>query len=833
MSDPMNLLDVKTIIFSYAISNGICAVVIGSLWFQGRRRFAGLGLWLADFVMQFVALLLVALRGMVPDFVSATVSNAMIIGGTILLYMGLEQFVGKPSKQIYNVILLTVFIFVHAYFVLVVPNLEVRTIILSLGLLVICSQCAWLLLRRVDVEMRSITRILGVVFLAYCLVSVIRIFVDLIVPLDNDFFHSNLFDTLLVMTYQMLFVILALGLFLMVNRRLLVDLEHDIAQRKRVEEELRLSEEKFFRAFQSSPDAILLTRLSDGKLVEVNEGFSHLAGYSREEALANPTISLGIWSNPQDREKCVAALKENHRVRDQEYEFRTKSGKILYGLYSGEIVYLGDEAHILSVVRDITEHKQAEQALRESREDFQRYFNMSTVGMCVTSPEKGWIEVNDRLCQMLGYSKEELEKLTWSELTHPDDLDADLTLFNQVLSGERDSYQLEKRFIRKDGATVYTTLFVTCHRNPDGAVRYILGALVDITERKQVEEIIQLRLRLNDFAATHSLDELMQKALDEIGLITSSPIGFYHFVESDQKTLSLQAWSTRTLEEFCHAEGKGMHYDIDQAGVWVDCVHQRGPVIHNNYAALPHRKGMPEGHAEVIRELVVPTMRGGRVVSILGVGNKPSDYDEKDVELVAYIADIVWVLVERKRSEEEIQLLQAELREQAIRDHLTGLYNRRYLNETLGRELARASREGYPISFVMIDIDRFKDVNDMLGHSAGDAVLQGFATQLMSQTRVSDIVCRYGGEEFLAVLPNITSETAFQIAERWRKSFRIPEALVENRKIMATISCGISSFPMNGNTDAELITNADKALYHAKATGRNRVVIWQNGRNGN
>ena len=186
----------------------------------------------------------------------------------------------------------------------------------------------------------------------------------------------------------------------------------------------------------------------------------------------------------------------------------------------------------------------------------------------------------------------------------------------------------------------------------------------DITARKRVEEIIQLRLRLFEFAATYSLAALMQKALDEIGRITGSPIGFYHFVEADQKTLSLQAWSTRTVQEFCQAEGRGSHYNLDEAGVWVDCVYQRKPVIHNNYASLPHRKGMPAGHAEVIRELVVPIMREGRVVAILGIGNKSSDYDEKDVEFVLYIADVVWEIVERKRAEEALQQANTQLHDQ-------------------------------------------------------------------------------------------------------------------------------------------------------------------------
>jgi diguanylate cyclase (GGDEF)-like protein/PAS domain S-box-containing protein len=170
---------------------------------------------------------------------------------------------------------------------------------------------------------------------------------------------------------------------------------------------------------------------------------------------------------------------------------------------------------------------------------------------------------------------------------------------------------------------------------------------------------------------------------------------------------------------------------------------------------------------------------------------------------------------------------QMELQEQAIRDSLTGLYNRRYLNEMLERELARAERDEYPVSFVMIDIDHFKEINDSFGHSPGDAVLQRFGAQLMNQTRIGDIICRYGGEEFLVVLPNVTTEIVYQIAERWRRSFQEIQMTQEGKEIRSTISCGISEFPRDGKTGEELIASADKALYRAKATGRNRVVIWQ------
>ncbi|MBA4358818.1 MAG: hypothetical protein C0405_13955, partial [Desulfovibrio sp.] len=143
--------------------------------------------------------------------------------------------------------------------------------------------------------------------------------------------------------------------------------------------------------------------------------------------------------------------------------------------------------------------------------------------------------------------------------------------------------------------------------------------------------------------------------LDEVGRLTDSPVGFLHFVDPDQETLTLQAWSTRTINEFCRTKGQGMHYSIAQAGVWVDCVHQRRPVIHNDYASLPHKKGMPPGHAQLIRELVVPTFRGEKIVAVLGVGNKPQPYTEEDVDLVSFLADVAWEIVQRKQAEEAVR----------------------------------------------------------------------------------------------------------------------------------------------------------------------------------
>ena len=177
---------------------------------------------------------------------------------------------------------------------------------------------------------------------------------------------------------------------------------------------------------------------------------------------------------------------------------------------------------------------------------------------------------------------------------------------------------------------------------------------IDITETRRLNNTYLARIELLKFADNNSLDLLLEETLNKAEELTGSLIGFYHFLEEDQTTLWLQNWSRRTKNEFCKAEGKGSHYDIALAGVWVDCVHQRKPVIHNDYESLEHKKGLPPGHAHVTREMVVPVIRSGKIMAILGVGNKPTNYTDKDVEIVALLADLAWDITVRKRAEEKL-----------------------------------------------------------------------------------------------------------------------------------------------------------------------------------
>jgi diguanylate cyclase (GGDEF)-like protein/PAS domain S-box-containing protein len=189
--------------------------------------------------------------------------------------------------------------------------------------------------------------------------------------------------------------------------------------------------------------------------------------------------------------------------------------------------------------------------------------------------------------------------------------------------------------------------------------------------------------------------------------------------------------------------------------------------------------------------------------------------------LISLLMDVT----ERTRAEREVQALQKMLRDQSTHDALTGLYNRRYLEETLGRELLSAKRHEHPVSVIMGDLDHFKLVNDRYGHLAGDEVLRVFGDLMKRHARGSDVYCRYGGEEFLLVLPQMETAIAVERAEQLRCAMAAAPVPYGASLIAVTVSFGVATFPRDGRTGDELIAAADSALYAAKEAGRNRVNV--------
>jgi PAS domain S-box-containing protein len=268
----------------------------------------------------------------------------------------------------------------------------------------------------------------------------------------------------------------------------------DITERKQMEEALRESERRYRGLFESANLGIFQSTL-DGKVIEVNPGFARLFGYeSPEDVVYNvEDVATGLFADPQRRAEIIRLKAENPSLTTFENLYRRKDGSTFLGNLNLQPIMDAD-GHTLyfeGFIEDISERKGAEETLKKSEARFRSYFELPIVGIAITSADKSWIEINDCLCDMMGYTREELLPKNWIALTYPEDLNADLDQFNRVLAGEIDGYSLDKRFIRKDGEIIWTSMSVRCVRLPDGSVDYFVDVVLDISERKQVEDVLR------------------------------------------------------------------------------------------------------------------------------------------------------------------------------------------------------------------------------------------------------------------------------------------------------------------------------------------------------
>ena len=290
-------------------------------------------------------------------------------------------------------------------------------------------------------------------------------------------------------------------------------------------------------------------------------------------------------------------------------------------------------------------------SLSESEAKYQNMFKKARVGLFRSRLcDGGLLEVNDLCASLSGYDSPaaclaDAGGEGRSSLEHlAVELGAQAGI-NAVVHS--DDHPLK----RKDGATRWISAAGYLDR-PRGVFEC---ALVDMSDRKEQEILHNILIGLIDATADNTMDDLLRHFLDEIERLTESRMGFFHFIDEEKGTISLQAWSTKTVESLCDVKKEGLHYPVSRAGVWADCLRDRKPVIHNDYGALPHKKGLPHGHVPVIRELTVPLFRSGAIVAIIGVGNKETPYTEKDVAILQTLADSAWEIVVRKKAEETLR----------------------------------------------------------------------------------------------------------------------------------------------------------------------------------
>jgi len=353
-------LDLRTVFFNFLLTALVCLTVMFFLWYQARDRFKGIEYLVLDMLFQVLCIGLIFLRGYISKFISIDVSNTLGVTGALLGFIGLEYFADKKSNQLHNIILIVAFFVVHTYFTYVNSNLAIRNLNSAIVYLIICSQCAWLLLRRLTKIFSRIYFHVGIVFVLFSVVNLSRILYFFFSKhLSLDYYHGRGFDMFVVISYQTLFLLLVFFLTLMVNKRLLSDIS--------------TQEEKFSKAFHSAPYAIMLARLSDGKIVEVNDGFKRILGYNAMEATGKTTEGLHIWSNIADRGHFIELLNETGAASNVEFPFQKKSGERIMGEISGEIININNEKCTLTVIHDITDKKLAEKKLVESQGLLRRF----------------------------------------------------------------------------------------------------------------------------------------------------------------------------------------------------------------------------------------------------------------------------------------------------------------------------------------------------------------------------------------------------------------------------------------------------------------------------
>ncbi|MEE4637251.1 MAG: diguanylate cyclase [Wenzhouxiangella sp.] len=426
-----------------------------------------------------------------------------------------------------------------------------------------------------------------------------------------------------------------------------------------------------------------------------------------------------------------------------------------------------------------------------------------------------------------GYKADELMvgRPAFIDLVHPDDHVINERQLHEHLESGPDVLQQTYRFRHADGHWLWIDDHSWLIRAEDGQVQEIQGVLMDVSRTRRAELMNTAQVRLMERAENCALKELLQSFLDEAELLTDSSIGFYHFIDEDQTRLELQAWSSNTRQRMCQTEPDATHYPVDQAGVWADAVRRRDAVIHNDYAALPCRRGLPPGHARIERELVVPVLRKDRIVAILGVGNKLSNYNQQDVESVRELADFAWEIVARKRAQAALEARSSELERMAHFDPLTGLPNRTLLTDRLQQAVAQATRRGSLLAVAFLDLDGFKAINDQHGHAAGDFVLSTLGRRLKHELRAGDTVARLGGDEFVIVMvdfdqPGELHSLLDRVLATVNESLQLPES---DTTVQTGASIGITLFQNPSEVDAgQLLRQADQAMYQAKLAGKNR-----------
>ncbi|HKJ07485.1 MAG TPA: EAL domain-containing protein [Gammaproteobacteria bacterium] len=631
----------------------------------------------------------------------------------------------------------------------------------------------------------------------------------------------------------------------------------------------------------------------------------------------------------------------------------------MLGVYHEAEDFFDDETVALldEMARDISfaldnfdreaERQAAMDALRTSEQHFRAYFERSMVGMAATCPDRSWMEANNALCAMLGYTIEELSQQTWASLTHPDDLEANEAMFARMHAGELDEYTLDKRFLRKDGGILHVHLAARAIRHPDGTLAYVVSLVEDITARKEAEVRDRIRTRtLERLAKGAPLADIMQEVIANVE--HTQPEIACSILLLNETGEQLFTGAAPSLPDFYNEAINGLRIGPGVGSCGTAAYTGERTVVEDisnhpywpePYRSIAARAGLGASWSEPI------VSASGRVLGTFAIYHRrPTAPDQHRIALIENAAKLVGIAIERRQSEEELYLASMiyrssseamlvtdpenrivainpaftditgyELEEvrgsdpkllcsgrhdrdfyrlmwreiedtglwqgeiwnrrkngeifpewltinvikdedgnilryvalgsditnkvrsdeliwrQANFDFLTELPNRYMFQDRLEQEIRKAHQDGTRFGLLFIDLDRFKDINDSLGHQVGDMLLMEAAERIGRCLPESDTLARLGGDEFTVILTQITDAgDAERIGQQIISVLSEPFRLI-GETIYITASIGITIYPVDSKGSAQLLRNADQAMYAAKNAGRNRLSYFTQG----
>ncbi len=545
----------------------------------------------------------------------------------------------------------------------------------------------------------------------------------------------------------------------------------DISEMKRTEEALRQSEQKFASVFRQCPDILLIARLSDGCLLEVNKAFVEQIGLAATDVVGRTTTDLNIWGIEGVGPSLLQRLQSGS-IRNLEMPLRRDNGQLFTGLISAEPFELDTLPAVVVVVRDISQLKETQQKLQISEEKFAKAFHASPDGMILSRQSDGMLlEVNEGFARISGYSSgvsidhSTLDLGLWVDLN-------ERKRMLDILARDGAVRDFGCLIRRSDGAVRLCE--VSSSPLPIGGEDCMLTIARDITERHLMQEKLQLAATVFESTAEGVLITDTRQRITAVNRAFSEITG-YSEAEALGTTPSLLA--------------SGQH---DSAF----------------YVAMWHRL-TAEGHWQ--GEIQNRRKNGELYPCWLTISAVRND-ESALTHFVAVFADI-----------SSLKHAQARLDYQAHHDPLTGLPNRTLFESRLQASLNREHDDSGQGAVLFLDLDRFKHINDSLGHPVGDLLLKGIAQRLKEQVRDIDTVARLGGDEFIILLPGLQqANDAEQIGNKLLACFAAPFQAGEH-EFFTSASIGTSLYPQDGIDVASLIKNADAAMYRSKAKGRNRV----------